>query len=748
MTTKPLIIVESPSKARTIERYLGKKFHLLASNGHIKDLPRKDLGINISKDFKPKYVTLPGKYNIIKTLKQNAKGAPQILIATDPDREGEAIAWHIATELSKATGKIKRAIFTEITPAGIRNGIENLRNIDRKLVDAQQARRVIDRIVGFQVSEFLWSVLYSGLSAGRVQSVALRLVCERHDEITHFVPEEYWSLEVELKTKSEEVFSARLHKIEGKKPEISDESSVNKIMGSLKNAEYVVTSITRKDVKKNPYPPLITSTLQQDAAIRLRFSPSRTMRIAQSLYEGVDIGKGESTGLITYMRTDSTRLAQDAVTKVRKFISGTFGKEYLPQRDKVYKQKKKLVQDAHEAIRPTHPELTPEDLKGKIKEDERKLYRLIWQRFVACQMNPSILAQTTIAISAGDKYLFRTVGSTVKFDGFRKVYPSHKTEKESIFIPKLLEKGEKVQFVKFNPEQHFTKPPPYFTESSLIKELDSRGIGRPSTFAETISKLYKREYIENKKRKLIPTERGITVNGILVSNLPKIFDFGFTAKMEEELDDIEEGNKGYFDVVNHFYQPFHSSMTEVRERRIEIKSSLVEETDEMCEKCGKPMVIKWNRQGEKFLACSGFPKCRNAKSLTQKDDEKKPEILDKLCPECGGELHIKTGRFGRYVGCSNYPDCKHTEPITTGVSCPKSGCNGKIIERTSKKKRKVFYGCSNYPKCDFVTWRTPILFKCKKCDNTYVEEHVTKKRGTYYQCPECKTSYKSINTSE
>jgi len=673
--------------------------------------------------------------------------APMILIGTDPDREGEAIAWHLATELNGESEKIKRVLFTEITPSGIKKGIENLRGVDMNLVDAQQARRVIDRIVGFKVSQFLWTVLYDGLSAGRVQSVALRLVCERHEEIINFQPKEYWTLEVELKTEEGEIFTAQLYRMKESKPNIKNEKEVRKIQDSLEDARFFVTSIERKDVKNRPYPPFITSTLQQEAAIRLRFSPARTMRIAQKLYEGVDIGEGEPTGLITYMRTDSTRISNIAIKACREMISKQFGSDYLPPKPPVYRQKKKLVQGAHEAIRPTNSTLIPDHLEGKLEKDELNLYRLIWQRFIACQMAPMVLDQTTITIStesakeADVDYLFRTVGSVVKFDGFRKIYPAPK-EKEEPAIPQKLSEGEELRKLKFNPEQHFTKPLPYFTESSLIKELDTLGIGRPSTFAETVSRLYKREYVKQKKGKLFPTETGITVNQILVTNLPNIFNVGFTAKMEEELDEIETGKQDYLEVLNYFYKPFQASMEVVRERRQEIKSALIQQTEEVCDQCGSPMVIKWNRRGQKFLACSAFPKCKNAKSLVT-DEKDERELLDKVCPRCGSQLQIKTGRFGRYTGCINYPDCKYTESLTTGVKCPNPGCEGEIVERISKKK-KTFYGCSRYPKCDYVSWYKPVLYHCTECGNHFVEERKNKKGKIYHVCPHCKRRYNDL----
>ncbi|HJM10706.1 MAG TPA: type I DNA topoisomerase [Candidatus Marinimicrobia bacterium] len=742
MPNTPLIIVESPSKARTIERYLGGEYRVLACNGHVKDLPKKNLGVDITNNFAVEYEILSEKKDIVKKLKKSAANAPSIYIATDPDREGEAIAWHVASELNGKSGKVHRVLFNEITADGIRTGMDSPREVNHDLVNAQQARRIIDRIVGFKVSEFLWKVLYSGLSAGRVQSVALRLVCERHEEIINFKPEEYWILEVELMTKGGETFTARLHKVDGENIELKNEVAINEIISKLENESFIVDSIKKKEVRRKPYAPFITSTIQQDAATRLKYSPARTMRLAQRLYEGVEMESGEPTGLITYMRTDSTRLAPAAVDGARQFISSQYGEQYLPEKNNVYGQQKKNIQDAHEAIRPTDPNRTPEMVKGHLENDEFKLYDLIWRRFIACQMNPSILDQTTIEIKAGDAQ-FRVSGSVVKFDGFRKAYPALE-KKENPLLPSDISENEKLDRKQFLPEQHFTKPPPYYTESSLIKELDKQGIGRPSTFAETLSRLQKRQYATKDRQKLIPTEAGLTVNKVLIENLPDIFNTGFTARMEEELDEIESGDQDYIEVLHDFYKPFHSSMESVEERRKEIKKSLMEETEESCEKCGSPMVIKWNRRGEKFVACSGFPECRNAKSL---HDDAEPETIEKPCPKCGSTLQVKRGRFGRYIGCEKYPDCRHTESISTGIACPRDDCEGEMVEKSSRKG-KIFFGCSRYPDCDHASWYKPILQPCEACENHYIEERVNKTKGKFYLCPECKTEAEFVEEAE
>ncbi len=744
MAKRSLIIVESPSKARTIERYLGKEFRVEASNGHIKDLPAKKFGVDVTDNFKAEYVVMSGKAKIIKKLKERAAKVDNIFLATDPDREGEAIAWHIAEEVNGSGKNTRRVLFNEITPEGLKEGMANPHDVNMNLVNAQVTRRIIDRIVGYTVSPFLGSVLYRGLSAGRVQSVALRIVCERHEEIINFNPQEYWTLDVELITEKQEAFTARLHHIAGKKPEISSEADMQKIVDAVRNQDFVVSEVKKKDVRKSPPPPFTTSTLQQDAASRLRLTPRRSMSIAQRLYEGVDIGGGEPTGLITYMRTDSTRVSDSAVKSARNFISSKYGDEFIPTKPNVFRQKKKQVQDAHEAIRPTDPTLLPDSLKGKMEEAELKLYRLIWQRFMASQMTPSILAQTTVDISAGDEHLFRIAGSIEKFAGFRKVYPPVR-EREELFIPKEIEKDDKVTAQDFLPEQHFTEPPAYYSQSSLIKELDAQGIGRPSTFSDIIAKLYDRKYVETGNRKLVPTETGLLVNKILVENLPDIFDIKFTAKMEEELDEIETGAEEYLTVLNDFYKPFRASMDNAEEKKSDIKAQFLEETDEKCEKCDSPMLIRFNRSGEKFMGCSGFPKCKNAKPLPG-SKEKTDEPTGKSCPDCNNPLVIKRGRYGRYVGCSNYPDCRHTESLGTDIACPKTGCEGEIVEKTSRKG-KLFFGCGRYPDCDYATWNKPVLYSCE-CGHYFVEQRSNKTRGSYYSCPECKNSYDSIEEGE
>ena len=729
-----LLIVESPSKARTIKKYLGKNYQVLASVGHVKDLPVKELGIDLKNDFKPKYVTIRGKQKIIQRLRAASKEAARVYLATDPDREGEAIAWHIANELKVSGEQISRVLFNEITKSGILAGISHPRSIDINLVNAQQARRVLDRIVGYQVSPFLWKTLYSGLSAGRVQSVALRLICERERQIDDFIPEEFWEIEAEFRTKSDDTFFAKCVKINNKKLSIPDEESVKKHLEILKKSHFIVQSVTEKDKKKHPSPPFTTSTLQQEATRRLRFSPTRTMRIAQELYEGIEI-EGKPVGLITYMRTDSVRISNEASVAVRKLISDNYGSEYLPAKVRYFKHTKKNVQDAHEGIRPTRFDLSPKDIAESLSPAQKKLYTLIWNRFVSCQMAPAVYKQFTVDVEA-DKYLFRAMESELIFDGYLRAWREEQKERKPSTIPLDIKKDDELYLENLKPEQKFTEPPPHYNDGMLIKELDNLGIGRPSTYATIISTIIQRKYIERIKSLLMPTDLGKTVNKILVKGMPDIFNVKFTASMEEQLDYIESGNKEWLNVVSHFYKPFKKSLDALDAKRKDIKLKLQEKTDEKCELCGSPMVVKWSKNG-RFLACSAFPKCRNARPLNS-NAEKTEE--SKTCPNCQSPMVLKESRFGKFWACSAYPKCKTTLPFTLDVTCPEEDCDGKIVERRTKKGR-VFYGCSNYPKCKFATWNKPIKRSCTSCGHPILEVKETRSRGKITFCPKCKTEY-------
>lgn len=737
--SKNLVIVESPAKAKTISKYLGVDFIVEASIGHVKDLPKnpKDkskLGIDIENNYKPRYVIIRGKKEVLDKLKNLASKVGKIFIATDPDREGEAIAWHIKTEIEDVNSNIHRVLFTEITKTGIEQGMKNPRDIDMNLVDAQQARRVLDRIVGYRISPFLKKVVNEkiSLSAGRVQSVALRLVCEREEEIKNFKPEEYWTIEAEFLTESGEILKAKLFKIDSKEPKIPDKETAEKILSELKGKIFTISNIQRKEVLKNPAPPFITSTLQQEASNKLRFSAKKTMMLAQQLYEGVELGEEGRVGLITYMRTDSTRLSDEAVKAVREYIYNNYGKEYLPQSPRTFK-KSKVSQDAHEAIRPTYMKYEPRFVKKYLSEDLFALYELIWNRFVACQMASAVLDQTTVDIVA-DNYLFRATGSIVKFNGYMQVYEEsrieneEKDEEKENKIPLNIKVGEILKLTNLIPEQHFTKPPARYTEASLVKELEARGIGRPSTYATIISTILERGYVELQDRKLVPTELGFAVNKILVSNFPKIFDYKFTAQMEEELDEIASGKKTYIEVVDEFFKPFENHLRELDKKKDEIRETIQEETDIVCEKCGSKMVVKVDKYG-KYLACPN-PECKFTMAFPT--DGELEQV--RKCPQCGGRLILRRGRFGKFYGCENYPSCKYTESISTGIKCPECGI-GELVERKTKRKR-TFYGCSNYPNCEFILWDKPVNKTCPECGYPIIVKP-SRKSSTAYKCPKC-----------
>jgi DNA topoisomerase-1 len=730
---KNLVVVESPAKTKTLKRFLGKDYQLEASLGHIKNLPQKNLGVKIEENFKPGYVVIPGRKKVIDKLKKEASKAEKVYLAPDPDREGEAIAWHIAEEIKKTNPNILRASFNEITKDAVLKGIKEAGQIDMHKVNAQQARRILDRLVGYKVSPFLWKTVYRGLSAGRVQSVALRMICEREEEIEKFVPLEYWSINAWFENQKKESFSADLVKIKGEDFRIENQVKADEILQDLRRKSYQVASIRTEKRSRNPYPPFITSTLEQDSARRLYFSPQKTMVIAQQLYEGVELGEKGAVGLITYMRTDSVRIADSAKKSARDFIEKNFGTDYLPDKMREYKSKKS-AQEAHEAIRPTYIEYTPDEIKKYLSKDQYKLYQLIYNRFLASQMKEAIYDTTTVEIQ-GDEYIFRATASELRFDGFLKIYQEVKEENgekgEEAKLP-VLKQGEGLNLLRLEPEQHFTKPPARFSEATLIKELEANGIGRPSTYALIVGTIEERKYVEKDKKKLFPTELGKTVNRILVENFPELFDVGFTAEMEEELDRIEEGEDDWVKVLKDFYTPFKSILEEAEKKRKEIKSTIQEKTEEVCEKCGSPMVIKWGRHG-RFLACSAYPKCKNTKPL---NNDEQNHITDEKCELCGSPMVLKNGRFGKFLACSRYPECKNTKPYSLGILCPK-GCGGFIVEKKSRRG-KIFFGCSNYPKCDFATWDRPVKENCPQCGSNFLVLKKSKKKGEYLLCLKCK----------
>ena len=746
-----LVIVESPAKAKTIKKYLGAGYIVKASVGHVKDLPKKKMGIDIEHDFQPEYVVIEGKKKVLDDITAAARRSERVLLAPDPDREGEAIAWHLAEEVRAANPNIQRVMFNEITKKAISEAI--LRPIDLNIhkFESQQARRILDRLVGYQISPVLWAKVRRGLSAGRVQSVAVRLLAEREDEIAAFKPDEYWTVDATLEGSIPPPFVAKVVKLDGAKVDLNNEADATLVVNSLKEQSVRVANIERKERRKNPPPPFITSKLQQEASSKLRYSPKRTMGLAQRLYEGVEMGDDGPVGLITYMRTDSTRISDDAVTEVREYITRKYGANSLPEQPVVYKTKKQ-AQDAHEAIRPTSVKYDPETVKRLWAEkgggrDERetddllRLYTLIWNRFVACQMVPAVFDQTAFDIEAGRVGL-RANGQVMKFAGFLEIYAE--TVEDAVVneddtsgsLPNLKE-GEILNLLGIAPEQHFTQPPPRFSEATLVKELEEKGIGRPSTYAAILSTIQDRGYAEKKEGRLHPTDLGIMVNGLLVKSFPEIVSTDFTAQMEEQLDKVEEGEADWVKLLHRFYEPFKLDLEKAKIEMRDLKKE-EEPTKEICEKCGKPMVIKWGRNGH-FLACTGYPECRNTKEFARRSDGTLEIIAttratDQLCPTCGSPMVIRRGRFGEFQACSKYPECKTTSPISLGVNCPKEGCGGYLTEKRSKRG-KSFYGCSNYKttKCDFVSWDRPIPQACPLCAAPFLVQKVNKS-GTRIRC--------------
>jgi len=734
---KNLVIVESPTKSKTLKKFLGKDFKIMASGGHIKDLPVKKLGVDIDNDFEPEYVTIRGKAKILKDLKAAAKSTEKIYLAPDPDREGEAIAFHIAEELGNSRKKILRASFNEITKNAVTEAIKNAGKIDRNKVDAQQARRILDRLVGYQISPILWQTVLRGLSAGRVQSVALKMICSREEEIEAFTPQEYWTFEVDFATQKGRTLTLKLSKIDDRKVEVGSEKEAKSIEKQIKKESYTVTSHEKSKLKKSPMPPFITSSLQQDSFNKLRLSNKATMVLAQQLYEGIEIGSEGQIGLITYMRTDSTRVSSEAVGAARKTIKKLFGEEYISDGFKA-KAKSKKIQDAHEAIRPTSPELLPDGIKKYLTKDQYRLYDLIWRRFMASQMAQAEFDVDTVEVTGG-KFLFKGSKQKLRFDGFMRLYNGNGENGNNGFPP--VKKGDKLDIDQLRSEQHFTEPPPRYNAGSLVKELEQNGIGRPSTYAQIISVLLDRKYISSDKRRFQPTDLGRTVNKILIEYFTDIFSEEFTARMEEELDKIEDGSYKWTEVLMDFYKPFKADLDNAVASKESIKKSTIEEAGEDCEKCGRPMIIKHGRNG-KFMACSGYPECKNTKSL---EEEEKIQIDDR-CPTCGGPMEVRRSRFGRFIACSNYPECKTTKSFPTGVKCPEEGCKGELVERTTRRG-KMFFSCSEYPACEHSTWYRPVNIKCESCGFPYMVEKSTKAKGDHLACPKCK-AFKSVETEE
>jgi DNA topoisomerase-1 len=734
MAKQSLVIVESPAKANTIKKFLGKNYKVVASVGHVMDLPKNELGVDVDNGFTPKYVVSKGKQKVLSQIKKDAKAAGDVYLALDMDREGEAIAWHLEQALKKSQSNIKRIIFNEITKTAILEAINSPGDVDQRKVDAQQARRILDRLVGYQISPILWQIFYYGLSAGRVQTVGLRLVCEREAEIEAFKPEEYWTIEATLLTKKGEEVPARLTHVGKDKAALKSKADVDPILAALKKSEFDVADVVKKEKKRHPQPPFITSTLQRDAAGRFRFSPKKVMMLAQQLYEGIDLGKDERVGLITYMRTDSVRIAPQAVKAAREQVSTAYGKEYLPDKPRTYKQKKG-AQDAHEAIRPTDVSRLPQSMKSFLTKDQYAVYELIWRRFLASQMASAVYDTTEVAIEAG-KYRLKANGRVMKFRGFLSVYEESRKENETD-LPKMA-KGDKLDSKSIDGTQHFTEPPPRYSEASLIKELEEDGIGRPSTYASIVSIIQDREYVVKEEARLRPTTLGRQVWLTLEGFFPDIFDKSFTALMEEELDKVEGGEDTWQKVVQDFYTPFRGALDHIDDKKDRIKSELQEATDVECEKCGRKLIKKWGRNGQ-FLACPAYPECKFSRPL---EGEAEAVQLDLECPKCGGDLVAKVGRYGRFAACKNYPECKHTEAYPIGMACPTDGCDGRVVEKVTRRGKR-FYGCNRYPDCTFASWDKPVVTPCPACQNSYVVEKASTKRGLYLKCPQCKEEVSS-----
>jgi DNA topoisomerase-1 len=812
MMSKSLVIVESPAKAKTIGKYLGKDFTVEASVGHIMDLPKNKIGVDLTDGtFEPELIVIPGKEKVVDRLKKLASKSDSVYLAPDPDREGEAIAAHLANVLKNSVKKnaIHRVTFNEITPKAVKAAFEHARSVDQHLVDAQQTRRVLDRIVGYQISPLLWDKVRRGLSAGRVQTVALRLIVEREEVIKAFNPVEYWTIDANLHPapKGQE-FTARFIGIDGERarvdtvdaPSLPDQKLTDKTVEQLKKANWTVRDVERKERKRNPAAPFTTSKLQQDASRQLGFNVKRTMGVAQRLYEGIDLGSDGTVGLITYMRTDSTRVSPEAITAVRGWITSKLGDKYLPQAPNVFKSKKD-AQDAHEAIRPSDPELLPDQIKKYLSDEQYKLYKLIWQRFVASQMMPAIFDQTTVDIvaKADRSYDFRVTGSVMKFDGFLKVYEESKEKKDeddealSNKLP-ALNAGDKLTLNDLKPEQHFTEPPPRYNEASLVKELEERGIGRPSTYASIINTIQDREYVQKmggRNGRFVPTEIGTVVTGLLVKNFPYIFDTKYTARLEEELDDIEDGKEKWTDLLTGFYGHFADELVDAAKKMEDIKR-MEKPTDQTCDVCGSPLVLKWGKFGSfyacsaynkkdknsctftkenfdakpnltipgeeaeqeeeycencgrvmvlrngpwgPFMACPGYnedPPCKTVRRLHQKQQQKPPQPLDENCPKCGSQLVLRNGQYGEFVSCSAYPKCKYIKQNTIGMKCPKCH-DGDLVEKKARRGN-IFYGCSEYPKCDFTANYKPVEKKCPECGSPYLLEK-TLKSGVFLVCP-------------
>ncbi len=754
--SKTLVVVESPAKAKTIKKYLGAEYDVKASVGHIKDLPSKAekqvktsrksstgpvLGVDVECGFKPYYEIIPGKEKVIRELREAAAKSSMVLLATDPDREGEAIAFHLSDELFAPSGQIFRVRFHELTEKTIKESVANPTRLDENKYNAQQTRRILDRIVGYQISPLLWDKVQYGLSAGRVQSVALRLIVDRQYEIETFVPTEFWSIVSRLRSEDPLEFEAKLVEVDGKKAVIPDISVAVELFDKAVNADFIVEKVIKKERLRKPSPPFITSTLQQEASKKLRLTSNRTMRIAQQLYEGIELGSEGAVGLITYMRTDSPRISPEFSDMARSYIERSYGAHYVPQKPNVY-QSKKSAQEAHEAIRPTSLDLTPEKVSRYLDKAQRDLYALIWKRFLASQASAAVFDMTSVSIRCED-LLFRVNGSILKFDGFMKIYETSQDVEDADTDDKndsdrrlpTMEVGQKLKLVKIVPRQSFTQPPAAFTEASLIKELEEQGIGRPSTYAETVSTIQRRKYVQFKDKKFRPTILGRIIAGLLVDSFPKLVNPKFTAEMESLLDLIEEGEASWTQTLSEFYRPFQDSLKDAKSSMKSIKREGVT-SGETCPECGDKLLIRVGRFGL-FLGCDSYPECQYTRKIVEDDEEnKQPVMTDKVC-ECGAPMVIRESKSGPFLSCARYPECKNSSPLSTGISCPK--CHeGELIERKTKRKR-TFFSCSQYPKCDFSMWLKPLPIPCPNndCDSNVMQRQLGKKQGSHLQCPKC-----------
>lgn len=733
---KALVIVESPAKSKTIKKILGDSFQIEASFGHIRDFPKNVLGFDVQNDFEPSFVVIPEKKKVVDKLNEIAKKCDKIYLASDPDREGEAIAWHVRQVLDVSEEKIFRIEFNEITPKAVKYAVEHSRHIDMDKVKAQQTRQILDRLVGYKISPVLWEKLRNNhLSAGRVQSVALRMICEREEEIDAFTPVEYWTISVEL-DKSGKTIEAELSKYQDKKIEIKNEAEAQKIADFLsdKSTQYKVSKITKKELQRKPSAPFITSTLQREASSKLGYGVSKTMQVAQKLYEGIELGSEGAVGLITYMRTDSVRISDDAVEASKEFIVGNYGEQYYPLEPNSYvKEGKKNVQDAHEAIRPSYPEKTPEKIKQYLSNEQYRLYKLIWDRFISSQMANAKVANTSVDIDAGD-YTLKVGASQILFDGYLKVYSEDEEEAQKS-IPEFV-KDEILKYKKVNPKQHFTQPPPRFSEASLVKALEEHGIGRPSTYAPIITKIQTKGYVEKIEKALVPTILGKTVSKQLVKHFAQVMDYKFTAGMETKLDDIAEQKAEWHEILQSFYSPFVDTVNQAKQNMEKISI----ESDVDCPNCGKKMIVRTSRFGSQFLGCSGYPECKTMMPLNGNGESQEPETTDEKCEKCSSDMIIKAGPYGKYLECTNQ-ECKNRKRIikSTGVKCPKEGCEGEIVQRKSKYG-KIFYGCNKYPDCDFVLWNEPIGESCPKCSSLLVKKVL--KKGTTIECSSKTCDYK------